>query len=123
MYAADRVKPPVPLKIEDKEVTKVAVVEETSVKAKASSVSEESKQQPVQSSSSASMEFNHLANLIGLAAEQRDTGGDDFKMNLFPDTVSDAGGLGSYTYKDSNVIEFDLGKNRAHTQDVKKKIL
>ena len=68
------------------------------------------------------MEFNQLANLIGLAAEERDTA-DDFKMNLFPDTVSDAGGIGSYSYKDSNVIDIDLGKTRAQTQDVKKKIL
>jgi hypothetical protein len=119
MYAAERVKPPVPLKLEDKDVKKVAAPEDTSVKATASlasSVAEETKKPQTLSkessySSSAATEFNQLANLIGLAAEERDKG-DDFKLNLFPDTVSDAGGIGSYSYKDSNVIEIDL-KQRA----------
>ena len=69
--------------------------------------------------SAATLEFNQLANLIGLAAEERDTKDQpDFKLNLFPDAVHDTASIGSYQYKDSsNMIEIDLKEhNRAYSE-------
>jgi hypothetical protein len=97
MYAAERTKPPVPLKIDDK--SKPSPVAPTQ-----SSIQEETTE------GAASQEFNQLANLIGLAAA--DTSGLDFKLNLFPEAVCDVEGgrLGGASADPGQIINIDLGK-------------
>lgn len=99
MYAAERTKPPVPLKLEDKSTKPNPIP---------TKVDEPQITTPL---SGASTEFNQLANLIGLAADEALSGKpDDFKLNLFPDAVFDAEGGRLGAGDSGQIINIDLGK-------------
>jgi hypothetical protein len=115
MYAAERTKPPVPLKLEDKSKPTPTVATAPTTKI------DEPQLSGAVSTGAASTEFNQLANLIGLAADEA-LGGkqDDFKLNLFPDTVFDAEGGRLGAGDSGQIINIDLGKGSSGKDQVKK---
>lgn len=104
MYAADRTKPPVPLKLSafDDTVAKPKTIEESP-----------KVQQEEISVAGASMEFNQLANLIGIAAGEKDSQVDDYKFNLFPEAVFDTEGGRLGAGDAGQIINIDLGKKKS----------
>eukprot|EP00347_Sterkiella_histriomuscorum_P014688 403359928 len=115
MYGADRIKPPIPQKLEEIEdkTLEEARLKRAQIEEKKSS----GQRQQEGSSEQVTREFNQLADLILPSGDSNDD--DDFKVNLFPDqnlNFQDQEGGMPISQATDNIINIDLGKQAKNIQ-------